>query len=210
MTQVLISGLRITRMKRVQDTSVSLGSSANGEEKWAGECTSCGKWQGSIANRLERSNIRCRTDFYREWRRHMYERNVYDAVFHLLGVVRSEPTSVADVANYYGNEVSDIVWDLSQLLRGWKALTLTYGFEERIFRVAETVGEEQSCTLTEEMYPFIWGNSVFLECKTFVDYLQLAQEEKGMLKGVTLPQREDSDYKSKIMREGNLRADGVI
>jgi hypothetical protein len=38
-----------------------------------------------------------------------YECNVYDAVFHLLGVVRSEPTTVADVTMYFGNEVSDLV-----------------------------------------------------------------------------------------------------
>ena len=210
MTQVLISGMRPTPSGRMEDLSVRLYTdTANGEEKRAGECAACGKWAGAIAERLERNEVRCRTDFYREWRRRMWERSVFDAVFHLLGIVRSQPTTVAQVANYYSEEVSDMVWEMSQLLRGWKALTLTYGFEERLFGVAESVGKEQPCTLISEMYPFVWGNHVFLESKMFVDYLNYAQEEMGLLQGVDLPKKSDDDFRSN-MRQGNLRADGVV
>jgi hypothetical protein len=209
MTQVLISGMRITPLKTVQDQSVNLGIDANGENKWAGECVACGKWSGSIAKRLERSNVQCSTDFYRDWRRKMWERNLYDAVFHLLGVVRDEPTTVSEVAAYYSEEVSDIVWEMSQLLRGWRALTLMYGFEERIYSIAEFQGSGHMCELREEMYPYIWGSPVFLQSRLYVDYLCYAQSVKGLLPNTMLPQRSDDSYTSN-MRQGNLRADGVV
>lgn len=69
MTQVLISGVKFS--PRIEDISVNLGMDAQGEAKWAGECAACGKWQGSIEQRLERQNVRCRLGFYREWRRLM-------------------------------------------------------------------------------------------------------------------------------------------
>jgi hypothetical protein len=209
MTQVLISGMRILNNNQVEDMKTLLGTDAVGEDKIAGECTACGKWAGSIAARLDRCNVYCRTEFYREWRRKMWERSLYDAVFHLIGAIREEPTTLSDVANYYGEEVSDVVWEMSQLLRGWRAITLTYGFEERLFGVGETSGAGQSCTLVDEMYPFIWGNPVFLESKSFVEYLQYAQQEKGLLRGIVLPQRDEGHYTSH-MRQGNLRADGVV
>jgi hypothetical protein len=177
--------------------------------KIAGDCASCGKWAGAIAERMERSNIKCRTDFYREWRRRMWERSVYDAVFNLVGVLRDQPTTVSEVAAFYHEEVSDIVWDISQLLRGWKALTLTYGFEERLFGVAESTGSGQSCTLVDEMYPYIWGCPVFLESLPFTEYLQYAQQEKNLIPSIKLPQRSDDSYTSS-MRKGNLRANGVV
>jgi hypothetical protein len=208
MTQVLISGLQITPTNILNDLKISLGSDANGEDKIAGECAACGKWAGSITSRLESKNIFCRVDFYREWRRRMWERSVYDAALNLVGVIRDEPTTIANVAQYYNEEVGDIVWEFSQLLRGWKAITLTYGFEERILSVAESTGFGQLCTLKNEMFPFIWGNRVFLQSKTFVEYLNYAQTEKGCLQGIVLPQIQDDNQSN--MRKGNLRADGVI
>lgn len=69
MTQVLITGVKFA--PRIEDISVNLGNDSQGEVKWANECAVCGKWQGSIAERLERQNVRCKTGFYREWRRLM-------------------------------------------------------------------------------------------------------------------------------------------
>lgn len=209
MTQVLITGMRIGRNNQVEDMKTLLGSDAVGEDKIAGECSACGKWAGSIAARLDRSNVFCRTEFYREWRRKMWERSLYDALFSLIGVIRQEPTTMSDVANYYAEEVSDIVWEMSQLLRGWRAITLTYGFEERLLGVGESAGAGQPCAIVDEMYPFIWGIPTFLESKTFVEYLQYAQHDKGLLQAINLPQRTDADYTSH-MRQGNLRADGVV
>jgi hypothetical protein len=69
MTQMLATGFKIKPF--IQDISVKLGTSANGEEKIAGECAACGKWSGSVEERLGRNNIVCKAVFYREWRRLM-------------------------------------------------------------------------------------------------------------------------------------------
>lgn len=209
MTQVLISGMKILPDNRVQDATVKLGLDSNGEEKLAGECCACGKWAGSIAERLERSSVMCRIDFYREWRRRMWERSAFDAICHVIGAVRDQPTTISDVGNYYGEEFSDMAWEMSQLLRGWKAITLLYGFEERMLGLAQFAGSEQPCVLRDDMYPYIWGNHVYLQSKMMVDYLCYAKQERGLLQGIDLPQKEEDDYQSK-MRSGNLRADGVV
>ena len=208
MTQVLISGMKVTPSRRPQDLHVHLGKTANEEDKLAGECTACGKWRGSIAQRLERSNVMCCVDFYREWRRKMWERSVYDAVLSLVGAVRDTPTTVGEVAAYYGEEVSDIVWDISNQIRGWKAVTLLFGFEERIFGFAEANAMGDRCIISNEMFPYIHGCFVFLQSQRFVEYLQYGQSEKGLLQGIELPP-VDKDYRSH-RRKGVLRADGVI
>jgi len=211
MTQAIMTGYERTPSGTFNDLSTRLGADAVGEEKWAGECAACGKWNGAIAERLERNAIRCSVVFYRDWRRKMWERNIMDAVFNLVGAVRQEPTSLANVAQYYEKEVSDMVWEISQQLRGWKGMTLTYGFEERMFGFAENTGAEKQCVLIDEQYPFIWGNKVFTESPTVLDYLWYAKQEGGMLQSVDLPPKKgDGDVKSNIMREGNMRADGVI
>mmetsp|Transcript_58464 Transcript_58464/g.163814 ORF Transcript_58464/g.163814 Transcript_58464/m.163814 type:complete len:390 (+) Transcript_58464:125-1294(+) len=211
MTQAIMTGYERMPSGTFRDLSTRLGADAVGEEKWAGECAACGKWNGAIAERLERNAIRCSTDFYRDWRRKMWERTILDCVFNLVGVVRQEPTSLANVAQYYENEVSDMVWQISQQLRGWKAMTLMYGFEERLFGVAENTGAEKPCMLVDELYPFIWGNPVFTEAPMILDYLWYAKTEVGLLQNVDLPPKKgENDVKSNIMREGNFRADGVI
>jgi hypothetical protein len=208
MTQVLITGMKYTPAKQVQDLSVNLGLAANEEQKVAGQCTACGKWNGAISERMSRNNVSCKTDFYREWRRQMWEQSMADAVFHLLGVVRAEPTSVANVATYYSGEVGDVVWEISAQMRGWKALTLTYGFEERIYGVAEATGGDQQCIVFNEMYPYIWGAAVFLQSKLYLQYLHYAQSEMGFFQGIQLPPIDEN--KPNIIRSGNLRADGVV
>jgi hypothetical protein len=86
-----------------------------------------------------------------------------DAVF-IYGVV-SEPTSIATspIILRRGGEifvgVRDEAW-------GWKALTLTYGFEERMYGVAQEHGNDQACTVTDEMYPRL-GIEVFQQSSVF-------------------------------------------
>lgn len=148
-TQIVISGMELGP-EGIKDASVGLGPDSVGEEKWAGECAACGKWNGAIAKRLERNEVRCSTDFYRDWRRKMWERNCLDAVMNLVGSVREEPTTLADVANYYEEEVSDMLWEISGTLRGWKAITLLYGFEERMFGFAERQ-KSQQCAIVRAL-----------------------------------------------------------
>lgn len=57
--------------RKPEDMSCNIGADANGENKWAGESVACGKWNGAIAGRLSENAIRCKTVFYREWRRAM-------------------------------------------------------------------------------------------------------------------------------------------
>lgn len=211
MTQCLIGSMQIAANGRPIDCAINLGPDSYGEAKMAGQVTATGKWAGAIAERLERSQVPCKVEFYREWRRNMWERSFYDAVFPLLGAVRDQPTTVAQVANYYGEEVSDMVWELTQRLRGWRAVTLLYGFEERLFGLAEMRGTEQTCQPLPDdvMFPYIWGMNVFMECQMVVDYLWFAKTERGFLQTVDLPKKSDEDYASH-MRKGNLRADGVI
>jgi hypothetical protein len=213
MTQVLITGMEVTSGKAIKDVTTNLGTDAMGADKLAGECTACGKWNGAVAERMERSEVRCKIDFYRDWRRKMWERNILDAVFNLVGAVRKEPTSIHNVATYYDEEVSDMVWQISQQLRGWKALTLTYGVEERMFGIAENTGSQVPCALIEEVYPHIWGNRVFTDSPLFLDYLWYAKENCGLLQSVELPNKRSAGADAaanNIMRQGNLRADGVI
>jgi len=211
MTQAIMTGFERTSSGTFRDLTTNLGSDASGETKLAGECAACGKWNGAIAQRLERSGVRCSVDFYRDWRRKMWERSILDAVFNLVGAVRKEPTSLANVAMYYDKEVSDMVWEISQQLRGWKAMTLTYGFEERMFGVAENTGGDKQCVLIDELYPFIWGNKVFTDSPMFLEYLWYAKQEFGWLQNVQLPpKRGDGEATRNIMRQGNFRADGVV
>jgi len=211
MTQAIMTGFDRTPAGTFNDKTTSLGPDASGEDKVAGRCAACGKWSGAIKERLERNGVSCSTDFYRDWRRKMWEHNIMDAVFNLVGAVRSEPTSIANVAQYYQSEASDMIWEISQQLRGWKAMTLTFGFEERMFGVAENTGSEQQCVLIDEAYNWIWGNKVFTEAPAFLEYLWYAKEELGMLQSVELPpKQQEGEVKSSIMRSGNLRADGVI
>ena len=136
----------------------------------------------------------------------MWERTAYDAAFNLIGAVRSEPTKMKDVALYYGEEVSDMLWEISGALRGHLAVTLSYGFEERVFGVGENA-EDEICELDEAMYPFLYDNAL-LNSKMLVQYLHYAKDELGTLANVELPiSRGD---KPSLMRQGNLRADGAI
>lgn len=211
MTQILASGIEfLPQASKVKDLSVKIGTDAMGEEKWAGETAATGKWNGAIAERMENAEVRCSVDFYRDWRRKMWERNAYDAVFPLIGCVRNEPTTIFEVAEYYEEEASDMLWEVSGSLRGWKAVTLMFGFEERLFGVAENRGSGKQCKIDEAMFPFIYGNRVFSDSPMVNDYLWYARENFGILKDAKLsPKKGDSDVKS-IMRKGNLRADGVV
>jgi len=203
-----------------QDMAISYDMDAYGEAKWAMESLACGKWKEVIAARLAQNSIHCGTVFYRDFRRSMWEKIIFYAVFNIIGAVRDEPTTFADVAMYYGDEVTEMAWQMSTMLRGSLAITLSYGFEERMFMFAEKCGGNMPCILNEENFQFcngvIWDLSKKGLSMGFGDpaplhteYLIYAMREKGMLQGLELPYAP-MEQKLSIMRKGNLRADGVV
>jgi len=209
MTQVLASGFTMPGYPRVpMDLSVSTGLDSVGEEKWAGQAAVCGKWGGAFADRLERAGIRCALCFYRDWRRHMWERAAYDAVLNVVGAVRDQPTIVQQVALYYGDEVSDMLWEIGGKLRGNLAVTLLYGFESRIFGFGEISGKDDPSELDPEMFPYLFPHPME-DSNMIVEYLNFAQS-KGHLAGIVLPRMRDGKERVSKMIQGNLRADGVL
>eukprot|EP00588_Corethron_pennatum_P008750 CAMPEP_0194272246 /NCGR_PEP_ID=MMETSP0169-20130528/5854_1 /TAXON_ID=218684 /ORGANISM="Corethron pennatum, Strain L29A3" /LENGTH=419 /DNA_ID=CAMNT_0039014857 /DNA_START=36 /DNA_END=1295 /DNA_ORIENTATION=- len=219
------------RVPSPTDYATKLGPDAMGEEKWTGETAACGKWRQAAALRISCGGVRVRECFYRDWRRAMWERVLHDAVFGLVGSLREDRVSIKEVANYYGEEASDMLWEATSLLRGALAVTITYGFEERIFGLAEAMGESVECEINEEL--FRRCNGVFCNYK-LADDTEVARSglEKGMrmhseyiafartkrsLIGEKMGGRvilnlgkEAEDAANSPMLQGNLRADGVI
>eukprot|EP00970_Alexandrium_tamarense_P014154 scaffold3936_cov187-Alexandrium_tamarense.AAC.1 len=196
--------------RKPEDMSCNIGADANGENKWAGESVACGKWNGAIAGRLSENAIRCKTVFYREWRRAMWERALYDAVWNVVGAVRDEPTDHSDVAMFFELEASDMMWEIANHLRGGLAVTLIYGFEDRLFSIAEMRGKGEPCELNDNMFDYI--QNVFPgRNRMLSEYCNYAKDKRGLLQGVNVPPvpSELTELPSKI-RQGNLRADGTI
>ena len=196
--------------KKPEDLSCMIGNDSQGEEKWAGESQSCGKWNAAISSRLYNNGIRCKTVFYREWRRAMWERAIFDCVFNLVGSVREEKTDLSDVAMFYELEASDMIWELANTLRGGLAVTLIYGFEDRLFSIAEMRGKDIICEIPDNMFDY--SQNIFPgQCRMLKEYLNYAKDKCGLLQSVNVPPipTQIEALPSKV-RQGNLRADGVI
>ena len=138
----------------------------------------------------------------------MWERAAYDAVLNVVGAVRDQPTSVQQVALYYGDEVSDMLWEIGGKLRGNLAVTLLYGFESRIFGFGEISGKDDPSELDPEMFPYLFPHPME-DSNMIVEYLNFAQS-KGHLAGIVLPRMRDGKERVSKMIQGNLRADGVL
>lgn len=196
--------------KKPEDMACNIGVDAQGDQKWAGESQACGKWNGAVASRLDENGIRCKAVFYREWRRAMWERALYDAVWNVVGAVREEETDHADVAMFFDMEASDMMWELANGLRGGLAVTLIYGFEDRLFSYAEMRGTDEPCELLDEMFDYM--QNIFPgKCRMLKEYCNYAKDKRGLLQSVKVPKvpSELSELPSPV-RQGNLRADGTI
>ena len=134
----------------------------------------------------------------------------FDAIFNLVGIVRDDPTTIKDAAKYYESEISDMLWEVTSKLRGMLAVTLSYGFEERLFGFATQLvdAHDRQCAVEEEMYEFMFCPPLN-QCPMIVEYLNYAKDEKGLLGGGDLPKPKGNAPPS-LMRQGNLRADGII
>lgn len=196
--------------RKPEDLACYIGLDTQGDEKWAGETQACGKWNGAIASRLECNAIRCQTSFYRDWRRAMWERALYDAVWNVIGAVREEKTNHFEVATYFDIEASDMMWELANGLRGGLAVTLIYGFEDRLFSIAEMRGKDEPCELLDDMYDHI--QNVFPgKARMLLEYCNYAKDRRGLLQNAVVPPvpTELSELPSPV-RQGNLRANGII
>lgn len=139
-----------------------------------------------------------------------WERALYDAVWNVVGAVRDEPTDHADVAMFFELEASDMMWEIANNLRGGLAVTLMYGFEDRLFSMAEMRGKDEPCEITDKMFDYM--QNVFPgRNRMLLEYLNFAKDQRGLLQGVAVPPvpSQLSELPSKI-RQGNLRADGNI
>eukprot|EP00592_Proboscia_alata_P002630 CAMPEP_0194365714 /NCGR_PEP_ID=MMETSP0174-20130528/13758_1 /TAXON_ID=216777 /ORGANISM="Proboscia alata, Strain PI-D3" /LENGTH=406 /DNA_ID=CAMNT_0039140541 /DNA_START=90 /DNA_END=1310 /DNA_ORIENTATION=- len=219
-SQILLSGIRLDPPGEmpVEDLSLRFGYDQRGGEKWTGECAACGKWMGAIYARLYRNNVRCRTMFYREWRRNMWEWTAFVAVFNLVGGVREMDTTISDVSRYYEQEASDLLWSISKFLRGYLAVTMTYGFEERIFEFADMRGNGEdffypNCEISDDMYRLYFDK--FTDSQQFCEYLSLATERK-MFGTDVVPDHVlkygngELGTRTSAMIDGNLRSDGKV
>ena len=140
----------------------------------------------------------------------MWERALYDCVWNIVGAVRAEPTDHADVAYYYELEASDMMWELANNLRGGLAVTLIYGFEDRLFSLAEQRGKDVPCEVTDEMFNFM--QNVFPGRNTMLlEYCNYAKDERGLLQVSDVPSVPSTLTElPSIVKRGNLRADGTI
>jgi hypothetical protein len=140
----------------------------------------------------------------------MWERALYDAVWNVVGAVREEKTDHYQVAAYFETEASDMMWELVNGLRGGLAVTLIYGFEDRLFSFAEMRGKDEPCELIDVMFDHMLN--VFPgKARMLWEYCNYAKDRKGLLQLSNVPPvpSELSSLPSKV-RTGNLRADGLI
>ena len=99
-----------------------------------------------------------------------------------------------------------MLWEVTSNLRGWLAVTLSYGFEERLFGFAEQRFSEQQCEISEEMFPYMFCAPLD-KGRMMNEYLNYAKDDLGLIPNTQLSR---CDTKPSLMRQGNLRADGAI
>lgn len=150
------------------------------------------------------------------------KKSAFDAAFNIVGACAGPDTTLAQVGEFYGDDASEIAWQMSSMLRGSNAIALSYGFEERMFQYAASSGKDVVCSVEPETWDFV--NGVFLQTSIkglemgfgdpaplHTEYVDFAVNSKNLLPGldIVIP-KTDKPQRESIMREGNLRADGNI
>jgi len=186
---------------KMYDERTSMGPNGAGVTEWCGESLCTGKWAGALVERLESGEVYCKELFYRDWRRYMLERTAYLAIFNLVGALHPEKTKGGEgltgklathqtVANYYHEEVDDMLTEVSYTLRGYMAVTLIYGTTKRLVAYAEANGRDYDCVVKTEDYPFfnglLWENAMIARERGFPDTCAMHTEysEFGASKGL--------------------------
>lgn len=128
--------LAINEYGKVEEDRASLGEDMMGQPKFAAETCVTGKWAGHFADRLARHSFFCSELFYRDWRRAMLERVVFESVVNLVGVLH-KGVPIKEVPEFFRDEVDDMVYEFNRCLRGHLAVTLLSGAEERMAAYAQ-------------------------------------------------------------------------
>ncbi|GMI03537.1 hypothetical protein TrRE_jg6661 [Triparma retinervis] len=140
---------------KLVENEVNLGVDAMGIKKVAGRSIACGKWAGSVKERIEESvKKNCGIEgegenwglvdlgFYRDVRRLLFEYGILTSAVRLIGEVHTKTSgdqlTFNDVVMSYEGESIDLIRELSSCLRGGLAVTMMYGFEDRILALAES------------------------------------------------------------------------
>eukprot|EP00281_Chroomonas_sp_CCMP1168_P030082 CAMPEP_0206244066 /NCGR_PEP_ID=MMETSP0047_2-20121206/17950_1 /ASSEMBLY_ACC=CAM_ASM_000192 /TAXON_ID=195065 /ORGANISM="Chroomonas mesostigmatica_cf, Strain CCMP1168" /LENGTH=374 /DNA_ID=CAMNT_0053669243 /DNA_START=125 /DNA_END=1249 /DNA_ORIENTATION=+ len=153
-TQATINFKVIQMGSRPQNCRVEMEPDSFGNPKYAGETVVCGKWGDALKERLERADIPCEKLYYRDWRRHMFEKVIFDSIFNLVGVLHNEQT-LGEVGKFYFGEVDDMLFEINGALRGAFALTMLYGFEDRFYAYSQGYNVEYIRSKVEN---FKWRN----------------------------------------------------
>lgn len=76
---------------RPKDRLVQIGTDTRGDAKLAAESVVCGKWRGALGQRLRSSasNLHCTEVSYRDWRRSMFEKLIFECAVNLVGALHN-------------------------------------------------------------------------------------------------------------------------
>jgi len=139
---------------KLVSSEITTGVDSYGLKKKVGRTIVCGKWAGSVKGRVEKAVKECTGEgegenwevvdlgFYRDVRRLIFEYCIAASTFNLVGSVHSKTSKEAleysDVALGYTDECVEMVQELSSCLRGGLAVTMMFGFEDRIMNLGES------------------------------------------------------------------------
>ncbi|CAM9230913.1 unnamed protein product [Chrysoparadoxa australica] len=180
------------------DLATGLGTDKMGIEKYAGQSVVCGKWAGSLTERLQRSDLLCESIFYDNWRREMLEKVVFGACFNLVGALH-DFQSVGDIGEYYAEEVGDMMNEMQFCLRGQLAVTIPNGYPERAYALAATMRDVPTA-MDPLVFPYrngiFWEFAKLSEERGFPDTCPMHTEYMGygISKGLfTIPDKAPID-----------------
>lgn len=146
----------INEFGNIEDDRTSLGDDRMGLPKYAAETSVTGKWAGAYADRLRRNNLHCSENFYRDFRRKMLERVVYESVFNLVAILHKR-CPLSEVPDYFRGECNDMLYEFGRLLRGNLAVALISGSEDRMAAYAKA----QFRSKRDNKLPFLSSSSPF-------------------------------------------------
>ena len=192
-TQALVNFDFNPRLKPI-DLVADMGTDVRGEPKFALETCVKGKWAGAFKERLDRNGVHCKVEGEFEFRRSMIELLLFDTIFAVVGALHGDST-IGQCGEFYMDEVDDLAWEMSRMVRGHLALTLLFGVEERFLASSESIKQRMdSNRRVEDEWEFFAGyfmnvikmyeGKPIKPLELFAEYIELGVERDCF----TLPQ----------------------